>query len=98
MSNDDLFACAKIDEVIDTCTDITNCIGGTFRITDEKEKMEARAALCADKFPMYFKALENILKNNGETGKRETILLICVEETYFPLWCRILRGQESDNS
>ena len=73
MSNDDLFACAKIDEVIDTCTDITNCIAGTFRITDEKEKMEARAALCADKFPMYFKALENILKDNGETGKRDNL-------------------------
>ena len=31
--------------------------------------MEARATLCAGKFPMYFKALENILKENGETGK-----------------------------
>jgi len=67
-TNDDLFACAKIDEVIDTCTDITNLIGGTFRISDPKEKMEARATLCAGKFPMYFKALENILKENGETG------------------------------
>ena len=83
-TNDDLFACGKIDEVIDTCTDITNLIGGTFRIADPKEKMEARAALCAGKFPMYFKALENILKENGETGKTIAGFLVPISPFFGP--------------
>ena len=33
---DDDFAAAKIDEIIDTATDITNVIGATMRMTDEK--------------------------------------------------------------
>ena len=82
-TNDDLFACAKIDEVIDTCTDITNLIGGTFRIADPKEKMEARATLCAGKFPMYFKALENILKENGETGKTIAGFLLPISAVFW---------------
>jgi len=65
---DDHLVCAKIDEVIDTCTDITNLIAGTFRFTDEKEKLAARGQLCTDKFPMYFKAMEDILKENGSNG------------------------------
>merc|ERR1719495_362659 len=67
-SDMDLFSCAKIDEIIDTCTDITNCIGTTFSITDQKEKLEARGKLCTDKFPIYFQAMENILKDNGNNG------------------------------
>ena len=82
-TNDDLFACAKIDEVIDTCTDITNLIGGTFRIADPKEKLDARAALCAGKFPMYFKALENILKENGETGKTIAGFLVPISPFFW---------------
>merc|ERR1711997_166392 len=53
---DDDFAAAKIDEIIDTATDITNLIGTTMRIADEKEKLAARAVLAGDKLPMYFAA------------------------------------------
>merc|ERR1711992_238057 len=35
---DDDFAPAKIDEIIDTATDITNIIGVTMRMKDEQEK------------------------------------------------------------
>ena len=65
---DDDFAAAKIDELIDTATDITVCVGATMRMADPKEKMEARANLAADKLPMYFSALEKMMKENGSTG------------------------------
>ena len=65
---DDDFAAAKIDEIIDTATDITNVIGATMRMTDDKEKLAARAAIAADKLPMYFAALEKMLEANGSTG------------------------------
>lgn len=64
---DDDFAAAKIDELIDTATDITSCIGPTMRM-EEAEKLEARKKLVADKLPMYFSALEGIMKANGSTG------------------------------
>merc|ERR1712001_119620 len=65
---DDDFAAAKIDEIIDTATDITNLIGGTMRIPDQKEKLEARATLASGKLPFYFGALETFLTQNGSTG------------------------------
>jgi len=64
---DDDFAAAKIDELIDTATDITNCIAPTMRM-GEAEKLEARKKLATDKLPMYFSALEGIMKANGSTG------------------------------
>jgi len=64
---DDDFAAAKIDEIIDTATDITNLIGPTMRMGDA-EKLEARKALASDKLPMYFSALEAMMKENGSTG------------------------------
>jgi len=65
---DDDFAAAKVDEIIDTATDITNLIGGTMRIADAKEKLEARAALAYGRLPVYFGALNTFLTQNGETG------------------------------
>ena len=71
---DDDFAAAKIDEIIDTATDITNVIGATMRMTDEKEKLAARAAIAADKLPMYFAALEKMLEANGSTGNGPIVI------------------------
>ena len=34
----------------------------------EAEKLEARKVLASDKLPMYFSALEEMLKANGSTG------------------------------
>ena len=64
--HDDL-AAAKIDEIIDVATDITLAVTRTFGM-DEAEKMAARAALGKDTLPMYFKALEQVLTENGSTG------------------------------
>ena len=61
-------------QVIDTCTDITNLIAGTFRFTDEKEKLAARGQLCTDKFPMYFKAMEDILKENEKLVLKSALM------------------------
>merc|ERR1712156_1230036 len=57
---DDDFAAAKVDEIIDTATDMTNLIGATMGIADEKEKLEARAKLANEKLPKYFAALERL--------------------------------------
>jgi len=65
---DDDFAAAKVDEIIDTATDMTNLIGATMGIADEKEKLEARAKLATEKLPKYFAALERFLSENGSTG------------------------------
>merc|ERR1711994_818064 len=65
---DDDFAAAKIDEIIDTATDITNLIGTTMRLTDADEKMEARKVIAEVTLPKYLTALEKIMKENGSTG------------------------------
>ena len=64
---DDDFAAAKIDEIIDTATDMTMAVGKTFRM-EAKEKTEAREQLATVTLPMYLKALEKIMTENGSTG------------------------------
>ena len=64
--HDDL-AAAKIDEIIDVATDITLAVTRTFGMA-EAEKLAARAALGEVTLPMYFKALEQVLTENGSTG------------------------------
>merc|ERR1712187_566877 len=58
---DDDFAAAKIDEIIDTATDITNIIGVTMRMKDEQEKLAARKELSTGKLPDILEAWEKIL-------------------------------------
>merc|ERR1712036_94487 len=65
---DDDFAAAKIDELIDTATDITVAVGTTFRMKDADEKMEARKVIAEVTLPKYLTALEKIMKENGSTG------------------------------
>ena len=64
---DDDFAAAKIDEIIDTATDITVAVGRTFRM-EGKEKEEARKELATVTLPKYLSALEKIMSENGSTG------------------------------
>ena len=64
---DDDWAAAKIDEIIDVATDITLAVTRTFGM-GEAEKLAARAALGEVTLPMYFKALEQVLTENGSTG------------------------------
>ena len=64
---DDDFAAAKIDEIIDTATDITVAVGRTFRM-EAKEKEEARKELATITLPKYLTALEKMMTENGSTG------------------------------
>merc|ERR1712032_1287253 len=64
---DDDFAAAKIDEIIDTATDITNALGKTFGMKDE-EKKAARVVLATESLPKYFTALEKLMSENGSSG------------------------------
>ena len=65
---DDDFTAAKIDEIIDTATDITMALGNTFKMGDE-EKKAARAVLSTETLPKYFAALEKMMSENGSTGQ-----------------------------
>ena len=64
---DDDFAAAKVDEIIDTATDITVAVGRTFRM-EANEKIAARKVLATETLPKYLKALEKIMTENGSTG------------------------------
>merc|ERR1712240_999186 len=60
---DDDFAAAKVDEIIDTATDITVAVGRTFRM-EANEKIEARKVLATVTLPKYLSALEKIMTEN----------------------------------
>ena len=64
---DDDVAAAQIDMIIDTATDITMALGKTMGM-EQAAKMEARAKLGSETLPMYFKALEKMMTDNGSTG------------------------------
>ena len=91
---DDDLAAAKIDEIIDTATDITLAIGRTFGMADA-EKMAARAVLGKETLPMYLKALEKIMTDNGSTGSTHTTCAFQVPNLNDE--CRVLRGQQPDH-
>ena len=59
-SNDNINA-AKIDQIIDAATDITNIVSPTIREKDEQKKIEDRLLLKNKLLPRWFKYLENIL-------------------------------------
>ena len=59
-SNDNINA-AKIDQIIDAATDITNIVSPTIREKDEQQKIEDRLLLKNKLLPRWFKYLENIL-------------------------------------
>ena len=59
-SNDNINA-AKIDQIIDAATDITNLVSPTIREKDEQKKVEDRLLLKNKLLPRWFRYLENIL-------------------------------------
>ena len=62
-SNDNLNA-AKIDQIIDAATDITNLVSPTIREKDEQKKIEDRLLLKNKLLPRWFRYLENILSES----------------------------------
>ena len=63
-SNDD-FNAAKIDQIIDTATDITNLVSPTIREKNEQKKIEDRKNLTNKLLPRWFKYLENLLSDEN---------------------------------
>ena len=62
-SNDNINA-AKIDQIIDAATDITNLVSPTIREKDEQKKIEDRLLLKNKLLPRWFTYLENILSES----------------------------------
>ena len=55
---------AKIDQIIDAATDITNLVSPTIREKDEQKKVEDRLLLKNKLLPRWFRYLENILSES----------------------------------
>ena len=62
-SNDNINA-AKIDQIIDAATDITNLVSPTIREKDEQKKIADRLLLKNKLLPRWFRYLENILSES----------------------------------
>ena len=65
--SDDILKAAKIDQIIDAATDITNIVSPTIREKDEVKKMEDRKVLVNKLLPRWFRYLENLLSEDEST-------------------------------
>lgn len=78
----DDFEAAKVDAIMDHCSDITNLLTPSLREKDEARKLEMRAALAEETLPDALAKLERLLKANGNTkyfvGKSLTVADLCV--------------------
>ena len=61
---DDMLKAAKIDQIIDAATDITNVVSPTIREKDQEKKMEDRKVLVNKLLPRWFRYLENLLSED----------------------------------
>ena len=64
---DDNLKAAKIDQIIDAATDITNLVSPTIREKDLDKKMEDRKLLVNKLLPRWFKYLENLLSEDDSS-------------------------------
>ena len=64
---DDMLKAAKIDQIIDAATDITNVVSPTIREKDQEKKMEVRKVLVNKLLPRWFRYLENLLSEDDST-------------------------------
>jgi len=65
--SDDILKAAKIDQIIDAATDITNVVSPTIREKNEVKKMEDRKVLVNKLLPRWFKYLEDLLSEDEST-------------------------------
>ena len=65
--SDDIVLAAKIDQIIDAATDITNLVSPTIREKDQIKKMEDRKVLVSKLLPRWFRYLENLLSEDNST-------------------------------
>ena len=73
--SDDMLKAAKIDQIIDAATDITNIVSPTIREKDVVKKMEDRKVLVNKLLPRWFKYLENLLSEDDSTWFVEKITI-----------------------
>jgi len=66
--SEDEFAAAKVDEVIDLATDITNQMQPALRENNPKLRTEMRRELSNNILPSWLGFLEILLQDNGDTG------------------------------
>ena len=62
---EDILEAAKIDQIIDAATDITNLVSPTIREKNEQKKIEDRKILTNKLLPRWFKYLENLLSDEN---------------------------------
>ena len=65
--SDDILKAAKIDQIIDAATDITNVVSPTIREKDQEKKIEDRKVLVNKLLPRWFRYLENLLSEDDST-------------------------------
>ena len=65
--SDDIVLAAKIDQIIDAATDITNLVSPTIREKDQIKKMEDRKVLVNKLLPRWFRYLENLLSEDSSS-------------------------------
>ena len=65
--SDDMLKAAKIDQIIDAATDITNVVSPTIREKDQEKKIEDRKILVNKLLPRWFRYLENLLSEDDST-------------------------------
>ena len=63
----DDFLAAKVDQIIDAATDITNLISPTVREKNEETKKDLRAKLANKLLPRWFNYLENLLQKENQS-------------------------------
>ena len=73
--SDDILKAAKIDQIIDAATDITNIVSPNIREKDEVKKMEDRKVLVNKLLPRWFRYLENLLSEDDSTWFVEKITI-----------------------
>lgn len=64
-SNDDIFAQAKCDEIINGCTDVTNTISASFRVEDKKEAREKLIDPKVGRLYLHLNGLNSIVCMDG---------------------------------
>ena len=64
---DDLLKAAKIDQIIDAATDITNKVSPTIKEKNLEKKMDDRKVLVNKLLPRWFRYLEHLLSEDDST-------------------------------
>ena len=81
MYPEDIIEAGKVDQIIDTVTDINELLNPSMRENDPIKKKEMRAELTNKDLPNYFGYLENILRENNSNwfvGNKMSIADIAV--------------------